>query len=65
MRCLPFGLIVLAAPLGAQERLTVDVLTYDSFVTEWGPGPAIEAGFEAACACDLRFTAAGDGAALR
>lgn len=40
------------------------VLTYDSFTSEWGPGPAIEAGFEAVCACDLRFETAGDGAAL-
>ena len=40
------------------------VLTYDSFAAEWGPGPAIEAAFEATCACDLQFTTAGDGAAL-
>jgi len=40
------------------------VLTYDSFTSEWGPGPAIEAAFEATCACDLRFVPAGDGAAL-
>jgi thiamine transport system substrate-binding protein len=40
------------------------VLTYDSFVAEWGPGPAIEAAFEAQCACDLVFEAAGDGAAM-
>ena len=43
---------------------TLTVLTYDSFVSEWGPGPAIEAGFEATCGCDLAFVAAGDGAAL-
>jgi len=30
----------------------------------WGPGPAIEKAFEAECICDLRFVAAGDGAAL-
>jgi len=39
-------------------------MTYDSFVTEWGPGPAIEAAFEATCACDLQFVGTGDGAAL-
>ena len=40
------------------------VLTYDSFVSEWGPGPLIEKGFEASCGCDVQFTTAGDGAAF-
>ena len=40
------------------------VYTYDSFVAEWGPGPAIEAAFEETCGCDLKFVGAGDGAAL-
>jgi thiamine transport system substrate-binding protein len=40
------------------------VLTYDSFTSEWGPGPAVEKAFEATCACDLQFVPAGDGAAL-
>ncbi len=39
-------------------------MTYDSFVSDWGPGPQVEAAFEATCACDLQFVAAGDGAAL-
>jgi len=55
---------LIAAPLAAQERPVLTVLTYDSFVTEWGPGPGIEAGFEAGCGCDLRFVSGGDGAAL-
>ncbi len=48
----------------AAETPVLTVLTYDSFVSEWGPGPAVETAFEAECACDLRFIAAGDGAAL-
>lgn len=65
MKTLPFGLMILvAAPAAAQDRPTLDVYVYDSFNTEYGPGPVIEAGFEATCGCDLRFTAAGDGAAL-
>jgi len=40
------------------------VYTYDSFVAEWGPGPAIEKAFEETCACDLTFVGMGDGAAL-
>ena len=48
----------------AQEKPVLTVLTYDSFVADWGPGPAIEAAFEETCGCDLQFVAAGDGAAL-
>ncbi|AZQ65778.1 thiamine ABC transporter substrate binding subunit [Silicimonas algicola] len=48
----------------AQDKPVLTVMTYDSFVSEWGPGPAVEAAFEETCACDLRFVAAGDGAAL-
>ena len=65
MKTLPFapGFVCLATLAGA-ETPVLTVLTYDSFASEWGPGPAIEAGFEATCACDLRFVTAGDGAAL-
>lgn len=46
------------------EVPVLTVYTYDSFVTDWGPGPAIETAFEAECACDLQFVGNGDGAAL-
>ncbi len=42
----------------------LSVYTYDSFTSDWGPGPAIEAAFEQTCECDLQFVGAGDGAAL-
>jgi thiamine transport system substrate-binding protein len=48
----------------ADEMPVLTVLTYDSFVAEWGPGPAVEKAFEATCACDLQFVTGGDGAAL-
>jgi thiamine transport system substrate-binding protein len=57
------GLATIAVPAIA-ETPVLTVLTYDSFVSEWGPGPAVEKAFEATCACDLRFVGAGDGAAL-
>ena len=57
-------LVLLAAPVTAQDLPVLEVYTYDSFTAEWGPGPAVEAAFEEGCGCDLRFTAAGDGAAL-
>lgn len=61
--------LILAAALAAtaataQDQPVLTVYTYDSFVSEWGPGPAVEAAFEDTCACDLQFVAAGDGAAV-
>jgi thiamine transport system substrate-binding protein len=57
------GFVLIATMAGA-ETPVLTVLTYDSFVSDWGPGPVIEKAFEAACACDLRLIGAGDGAAL-
>ena len=51
------------ATVSAAEK-TLTVYTYDSFVSEWGPGPAIKKAFEERCDCNLNFVAAGDGAAL-
>lgn len=56
--------IAAVATLAAAETPVLTVLTYDSFVSDWGPGPAVEKAFEAECGCDLRFVGAGDGAAL-
>ncbi|MFQ3356116.1 MAG: thiamine transport system substrate-binding protein [Paracoccaceae bacterium] len=52
------------ASMAHAETPVLNVLTYDSFTSEWGPGPAVEAAFEPLCACDLVFQGAGDGAAL-
>jgi len=54
----------LCATTALAQTPVLTVYTYDSFVSDWGPGPAIEAAFEETCACDLQFVAAGDGAAL-
>ena len=48
---LAIGLVFPAA--AGQPVLTV--YTYDSFASEWGPGPVIEKGFEEVCGCDLEF----------
>ncbi|WP_127142407.1 thiamine ABC transporter substrate binding subunit [Pelagibacterium montanilacus] len=34
------------------------VYTYDAFAADWGPGPALKAGFEARCDCTIDFVAA-------
>lgn len=56
--------VMICATTAIAQTPVLNVLTYDSFTSEWGPGPAIEAAFEEDCACDLVFTGAGDGAAL-
>jgi thiamine transport system substrate-binding protein len=58
------GVFALTAGFAAAETPELVVYTYDSFVSDWGPGPQVEEAFEAVCACDLKFVAAGDGAAL-
>lgn len=65
MKTLPLAAAVTClATIAGAETPVLTVMTYDSFASEWGPGPAIEKGFEATCGCDLRFVTAGDGAAL-
>ena len=54
----------LSLPFGSLAAETLTVYTYDSFVSDWGPGPQIKAAFEAECDCTLEFVSAGDGAAV-
>ncbi len=56
--------ILSANPVLAEDKPVLTVYTYDSFVSEWGPGPAVEKAFEATCGCDLQYVAPGDAAAL-
>jgi thiamine transport system substrate-binding protein len=51
-------------PAMAQEKKTLTVYTYESFVAEWGPGPKVKAAFEATCGCTVNFVAVADGVAL-
>lgn len=53
-------LVSVALPATAQETPTLRIFTYDSFATEWGPGPALKAGFEETCGCLVEFTTADD-----
>ncbi|RMF38589.1 MAG: thiamine ABC transporter substrate binding subunit [Alphaproteobacteria bacterium] len=66
MRQLFLALLSALLPFAAaaQDRPVLTVYTYDSFVSDWGPGPEIEKRFEAVCDCDLQFVGSGDGAAL-
>jgi len=58
------GLLATGFAAHAQDLPVLTVMTYESFVSDWGPGPQVEAAFEETCGCDLKFVGAGDGAAL-
>jgi len=49
---------------GAARAEVLTIYTYDSFISEWGPGPAIEAAFEEQCGCSIEWTAVDDAALL-
>jgi thiamine transport system substrate-binding protein len=54
-----------ALPAAAEEVPILRIYTYDSFAAEWGPGPALKAGFEKICGgCIVEFTTADDAIAV-
>ena len=54
-----------AAPAAqSADQPTLTIYTYNSFVAEWGPGPALQKDFEATCGCKIAWVALEDGAAL-
>ncbi|SLN71564.1 Thiamine-binding periplasmic protein precursor [Roseovarius albus] len=64
MKHLFFAAGVLSATVAAAETPELTVYTYDSFVSDWGPGPQIKEAFEANCGCTLNLVGVEDGAAL-
>ena len=48
----------------ATAATTLNVYTYDSFVSEWGPGPQLKSAFEEQCGCTLNFIAVEDGVSI-
>jgi thiamine transport system substrate-binding protein len=53
----------LALPAVAADKV-LTVYTYESFVSEWGPGPKVKEAFEKTCACTVEFVGVADGVAL-
>ncbi|MGV8853295.1 MAG: thiamine ABC transporter substrate binding subunit [Devosia sp.] len=52
-----FGLF--ASPAIAEDAPILKIYTYDGFAADWGPGPALKAGFEAICdGCTVEWIAA-------
>ncbi|GLO62058.1 thiamine transporter substrate binding subunit [Vibrio sp. MACH09] len=56
--------LALALSFSASAEQTLTVYTYDSFASDWGPGPKIEKAFEEKCGCDLQFVALDDGVSI-
>lgn len=52
-----------ASSVFADEK-SLTVYTYDSFTSEWGPGPKVKAEFEKVCGCTLNLVGVADGVAL-
>ncbi|PKH07343.1 thiamine ABC transporter substrate binding subunit [Moritella sp. Urea-trap-13] len=48
----------------AAEKPVLNVYTYDSFASDWGPGPKVKTAFEADCNCTLNLVALEDGVSI-
>ncbi len=49
---------------GTVQSADLTVYTYDSFISEWGPGPQLEKAFEQHCQCDIEFIGVEDGVSI-
>lgn len=45
----------------AKDKPILTIYSYNSFTSEWGPGPKVKQLFEAECNCELKVTSIGDG----
>lgn len=63
MRTATFLLLLLSLPAAANAA-DLTIYTYDSFTSDWGPGPKIEAAFEQHCGCDIELVGLADGVTL-
>ena len=48
----------------AADKPTLNIYTYSSFTSDWGPGPKVKTAFEAVCDCILNYVALEDGVSL-
>ncbi|WP_377297287.1 thiamine ABC transporter substrate binding subunit [Rhizobium sp. SGZ-381] len=62
--CAALAALTLSLPASAAEKKTLTVYTYESFISDWGPGPKVKEAFEKTCACTVNFVAVADGVAL-
>lgn len=62
--CVAAILSVLLSGHALAAKPTLTVYTYDSFNSDWGPGPKVKAAFEQQCNCELKFVGLEDGVSL-
>lgn len=58
------ALAAFAGHASAADKPVLTVYTYESFNSDWGPGPIVGAAFEKECDCTLEFISVEDGVAL-
>ena len=59
------ALLAVWLSFGASAALpTLTVYTYDSFTSDWGPGPQVKKAFEAQCNCQLDLVGLEDGVSM-
>jgi thiamine transport system substrate-binding protein len=54
----------LSMPLSAADKPVLTIYTYNSFTSDWGPGPKIKEAFEKDCHCQLKYVSLEDGVSL-
>ncbi|PID33880.1 MAG: thiamine ABC transporter substrate binding subunit [Thiotrichales bacterium] len=64
--CLPLLIaqLLFSGTAFSTEKQTLTVYTYDSFTSDWGPGPKVKEAFEKICNCTLKYVALEDGVSL-
>lgn len=64
-RFCPGAALALCLAFGVQAaKPTLTVYTYDSFTSDWGPGPQVKKAFEARCDCILELVGLEDGVSM-
>ena len=59
-----FAAILLGFSMAAQAKETLTIYTYQSFVSDYGPGAKVKANFEKTCDCEINWVSLGDGVAV-
>ncbi len=58
------AMLALTGSMAVAADRTLTVYTYESFISEWGPGPKVKEAFEKTCDCTVDFVGVADGVAL-
>lgn len=59
-----FATVLAGTSSARADDKVLTIYTYESFISEWGPGPKVKATFEKTCGCTVNFVGLEDGVAL-